>query len=45
MLEVKSGSECGPVIVNSPQAIAATEYYKSLMAFSPPDTLNYFWTT
>jgi multiple sugar transport system substrate-binding protein len=43
MLEVKSGSECGPVIVNSPQAIAATEYYKSLMQFSPPDTLNYFW--
>lgn len=43
MLEVKSGSECGPVIVNSPQAIAATEYYKSLMPFSPPDTLNYFW--
>lgn len=43
MLEVTSGSQCGPVIVNSPQAIAATEYYKSLMAFSPPDTLNYFW--
>lgn len=43
MLDVKSGSECGPVIVNSPQAIAATEYYKSLMQFSPPDTLNYFW--
>ncbi len=43
MLDTKSGSECGPVIVNSPQAIAATEYYKSLKAFSPPDTLNYFW--
>lgn len=43
MLETKSGSECGPVVVNSPQAIAATEYYKSLKAFSPPDTLNYFW--
>lgn len=43
MLEAKSGSECGPVIVNSPQAIAATEYYKSLKEFSPPDTLNYFW--
>lgn len=43
MLETKSGSECGPVIVNSPQAIAATEYYKGLMKFSPPDTLNYFW--
>ncbi len=43
MLEAKSGSECGPVIVNSPKAIAATEYYKSLKTFSPPDTLNYFW--
>ncbi|MDH3474002.1 MAG: extracellular solute-binding protein, partial [Rhodospirillales bacterium] len=43
MLEVKAGSECGPVIVNSPEAIASLEYYKSLMAYSPPDTLNYFW--
>jgi len=43
MMEVDSGSECGPIIVNSPEAIAATEYYKSLMAYSPPDTLNYFW--
>lgn len=43
MMEVSTGSECGPIIVNSPQAIAATEYYKSLMAYSPPDTLNYFW--
>lgn len=43
MLEVEAGSQCGPVIVNSPQALAATEYYKSLMEFSPPDTLNYFW--
>ncbi len=43
MMDVKAGSECGPIIVNSPQAIAATEYYKSLMAYSPPDTLNYFW--
>jgi multiple sugar transport system substrate-binding protein len=43
MLEVKAGSDCGPVIVNSPEAIASLEYYKSLMAYSPPDTLNYFW--
>jgi multiple sugar transport system substrate-binding protein len=43
MLETESGSECGPVIVNSPEAVAATEYYKSLKQFSPPDTLNYFW--
>ena len=43
MLDVKSGSECGPVIVNSPEAIASLEYYKSLMAYSPADTLNYNW--
>jgi multiple sugar transport system substrate-binding protein len=43
MLEVGAGSECGPIVVNSPQAIASLEYYKSLMAYSPPDTLNYFW--
>jgi multiple sugar transport system substrate-binding protein len=43
MLEAKSGSECGPVIVNSPQAVASLEYYKSLMAYSPADTLNYTW--
>jgi len=43
MMEVSSGSECGPIIVNSPEAVASLKYYKSLMAFSPPDTLNYFW--
>ncbi len=43
MMEAKSGSECGPIIVNSPAAIESLEYYKSLMKFSPPDTLNYFW--
>jgi multiple sugar transport system substrate-binding protein len=43
MLDVKSGSECGPVIVNSPEAVASLEYYKSLLAYAPSDTLNYFW--
>lgn len=43
MLETSSGSECGPVIVNSPEAIASLEYYKSLMTYSPADTLNYNW--
>jgi multiple sugar transport system substrate-binding protein len=43
MMEVEAGSECGPIIVNSPQAVASLEYYKSLMEYSPPDTLNYFW--
>lgn len=43
VLDVKSGSACGPVIVNSPKAVASLEYYKSLLQFSPPDSLNYFW--
>lgn len=43
MMEVSSGSECGPIVVNSPEAVAATEYYKGLMNYSPPDTLDYFW--
>ena len=43
MMEVKSGSECGPIIVNSPEALASLEYYKSLTKYSPADTLNYFW--
>jgi multiple sugar transport system substrate-binding protein len=43
MMEVESGSECGPIVVNSPEAVASLEYYQSLMEFSPPDTLNYFW--
>ncbi len=43
VLDVKSGSQCGPVIVNSPEAIASLDYYRSLLAYSPPDSLNYFW--
>ena len=30
-------------MVNSPQNVAATEQYLKLIAFSPPDTLNYGW--
>jgi len=43
MMEVDSGSECGPIIVNSPEAVESLEYYKSLVQYSPSDTLNYFW--
>ena len=43
MLDIETGSECGPVVVNSPEAIEALEYYKGLMKYSPPDTRNYFW--
>ena len=30
-------------MVNSPQNVAATEQDVKLIAFSPPDTLNYGW--
>lgn len=43
MMKTNSGSECGPIIVNSKEAIESLEFYKSLMAYSPPDTLNYTW--
>jgi multiple sugar transport system substrate-binding protein len=43
MMKTASGSECGPIVVNSPEAIASLEYYKSLLAYSPPDTRSYFW--
>lgn len=43
MLDTNAGSECGPIVVNSPQAVASLDYYKSLIKYSPPDTLNYNW--
>jgi len=43
MMQTDTGSKCGPIIVNSPEAVASLEYYKSLIQYSPPDTLNYFW--
>ncbi len=43
VLDVSHGSEYGDIVVNSPQNVAATLQYKKLVAFSPPDTLNYGW--
>ena len=43
ILETKHGWEYGDIVVNSPQNVAATEQYLKLIAFSPPDTLNYGW--
>lgn len=43
MMETDAGSKCGPIIVNSPEAVASLEYYKSLIPYSSPDTLNFFW--
>jgi multiple sugar transport system substrate-binding protein len=43
ILDTKHGWEYGDIVVNSPQNVAATEQYLKLIAFSPPDTLNYGW--
>ncbi len=43
MMKTETGSACGPIIVNSPEAVASLEYYKGLIKYSPSDTLNYFW--
>jgi multiple sugar transport system substrate-binding protein len=43
VLDTQHGWEYGDIVVNSPQNVAATEQYLRLIAFSPPDTLNYGW--
>jgi multiple sugar transport system substrate-binding protein len=43
ILDTQHGWEYGDIVVNSPQNVAATEQYLRLIAFSPPDTLNYGW--
>jgi multiple sugar transport system substrate-binding protein len=43
ILNTEHGWEYGDIIINSPQAIAALQYYSDLVRFSPPGTLNYTW--
>lgn len=43
VLETTKGYEYGPIIVNSPKAIASLDYYKNLIKYSPSDTMNYDW--
>lgn len=43
VLETTKGYEYGPIIVNSPEAIASLDYYKNLIKYSPSDTMNYDW--
>jgi len=43
ILDTQHGWENGDIVVNSPNNVAATEQYVKLIAFSPPDTLNYGW--
>lgn len=43
MLDVKSGSECGPGHRQQPASHSRYRILQELDAASPPDTLNYFW--
>jgi multiple sugar transport system substrate-binding protein len=43
IMDTQDPSRYGPIVINSPQAIEATKYYKSLLRFSPPDALNFTW--
>lgn len=43
ILDTKHGWEYGDIVINAPQNVAATNEYLKLMAFSPPDTLNFGW--
>jgi len=43
ILDNQHGWEYGDVVINSPENVTATEQFARLIAFSPPDTLNYGW--
>ena len=43
ILDTRHGWEYGDIVVNSPANVAATREYLKLIAFSPPDTLDYSW--
>lgn len=43
ILETNDPSKYGPIVINSPEAIEATKFYKSLLKYSPSDALNFTW--
>lgn len=43
ILDTRHGWEYGDIVVNSPENVEATRQYLKLIAFSPPETLNYNW--
>lgn len=43
IMNTNHGSEYGPITINCPEAVEALDYYKSLIKYSPPGTLNYTW--
>ena len=43
ILDSGRGWDYGDIVVNSPQNVAATTEYLKLIAYSPPDTLQFGW--
>jgi multiple sugar transport system substrate-binding protein len=43
VMEKEYSWEYGPIVINSPDTIQATEYYDSLKKFSPPGVTNFTW--
>lgn len=43
VMDTSDPSQYGPIVINSPEAVEATEYYKSLLRYSPADALNFTW--
>ncbi|TWT40536.1 putative ABC transporter-binding protein precursor [Phycisphaerae bacterium RAS1] len=43
ILDTRDPSKYGPIVINSPAAIAATEYYKALLKYAPADSLSFTW--
>jgi multiple sugar transport system substrate-binding protein len=43
VMEKQYSWEYGPIVINSPDTIEATEYYYSLKKFSPPGVTNFTW--
>lgn len=40
---IDHGSDYGQVVINSPKAVAALDYYKELAKYSPPGVMTYTW--
>lgn len=43
VMEKEFSWDYGPIVINSPETIQATEYYYSLKKFSPPGVTNFTW--
>lgn len=43
VIDAEHGWEYGPVVVDSPQAVEATEVYERMAGYAPPDASSYSW--